>query len=165
MQQSLIQPIVALEVISLAEANIWLERSEHKMGPLHRGNQDAICHALVGPDGEPVAVATASYLIGGRVQGAPWLTRSKTVELSRLCASRPGLCRVMLRLWREFAWPCLWGQWAMSYQDAAQHSGNIYRFDGWERVGFARGVVDKRTGRPARHKWVWQWPPRSREDA
>lgn len=155
-------PIAALVPCDLVQANILLDRWGHKMGALKRGNQGAWCHVLL-HEGEPVAVTTTSYLISPRVGGAHHLTRDNTVELSRLCASRSGLCRVMLRMWREFVFPFLEFEYAISYQDADLHNGRTYRFDGWERVSFSRSGTDTRSGRPGRDKWVWVWPRGSRD--
>ncbi|WP_292212306.1 hypothetical protein [Mesorhizobium sp.] len=62
-------------------------------------------------------------------------SRHEAIELSRLCAARPDLSRVMLRMWRAFVCPTLCQEcgfvWAVSYQDTAIHAGNLYRFDGW----------------------------------
>jgi len=151
-------PLVSFSRITLDEANELLIRWSHKMGPLRRGHQGAVCYALF-CEGEPMAVTTASNLISPRVGGAAHLTRDNTIELSRLCAARPGLCRVALRLWREFVFPRLGYRYAMSYQDADMHSGNTYRFDGWQRVGYSHSGTDTRTGRLGRNKYVWQWPP------
>jgi hypothetical protein len=153
---------VGFEPVKLSEANGMLEAWGHQMGPLNRGNQGAVaCHALI-YQGEPMAVTTASTLIAPVVGGGcDWMTRGNTLELSRLCAARPGLCRVALRLWREFVFPSLPYEWAMSYQDADLHNGNTYRFDGWQMVGRARSGPDTRSGRPGRDKRVWAWPPRS----
>lgn len=152
-------PTVAFTLTTLAQANELLSLWQHKMGPLNRGDQGAICHVLL-HDGRPVAVTTASNLIASNVGGgADWLTRENTIELSRLCAERPAICRVILRLWREFVFPVLGYQFAMSYQDADIHTGNTYRFDGWQRVAFAHSGTDTRSGRPGRNKWVWVWPP------
>lgn len=156
-------PIASFEPIELSEANSLLEKWEHKMGPLRRGNQGAWCHALL-HNNEPVAVTTASYLIAAQVGGAPYLTRENTVELSRLCAARSGLCRVALRMWREFVFPTLKHpehgpfKWAVSYQDADLHNGNTYRNDGWSRMARSRSGPDTRSGRPGRDKWVWVYP-------
>lgn len=151
-------PLCSFERIDLDVANELLCEWGHKMGPLHRGNQDAWCFALFHEE-KPVAVTTASYLISPRVGNAAFLTRETTVELSRLCAVRPNLCRVALRLWREFVFPSLPFEHAMSYQDADIHKGHTYRFDGWQRVAYSRSGVDTRSGRPGRNKWVWVWPP------
>jgi hypothetical protein len=92
------------------------------------------------------------------------LTRRDAVELSRLCVARPDLCRVALRLWRSFVFSVLARErgyrWAVSYQDAALRSGNLYRFDGWVRIGRSRSGVDPRTGRKGRNKAIWGWPAR-----
>ena len=151
---------VAFEQVSLSEANGMLLAWGHKMGALNRGNQGALCHALT-HEGKPQAVTTASNLIAAVVGNCDWMTRENTIELSRLCAARGGLCRVALRLWREFVFPALGYEWAVSYQDADLHNGNTYRFDGWERVGRSRSGPDTRSGRPGRDKYVWAWPPRN----
>lgn len=144
--------------IDLDSANECLARWGHQMGPLNRGNQGAICHGLFHGD-RLVAVTTVSTLIASCVGGGlKMLTRNNCCELSRLCAERSGLCRVILRLWREFVFPELRWEFVISYQDADLHSGNTYRFDGWRRVAYARSGVDTRSGRPGRNKWVWVWP-------
>lgn len=152
-------PFVAFDAITLPAANECLVRWEHRMGPLRRPINGDVCHALY-HEGRPVAVAIASPLIRARVGGGlHHLTRENTVELSRLCAERPHLCRVALRLWREFVFPNLGFPVAISYQDADLHNGATYRFDGWERLAFARkGGTDRRSGRKPRNRWVWAWP-------
>lgn len=152
---------VGFEQVSLAEANERLVAWGHKMGALNRGNQGALCHGLI-HEGKIVAVTTASTTIAPVVGGCDFLTRENTIELSRLCAERSGLCRVALRLWREFVFPALTYEYAVSYQDADLHNGNTYRFDGWERVGRSRSGPDTRSGRPGRDKYVWSWPPRKK---
>jgi len=153
-------PIVTFEPVSLETANALLTQWSHKMGPCVRGNARGLCHALF-HEGNPVAVTITATLIRECVGGGNGhLTRENTIELARLCAARPGLCRVVLRLWREFVLPTLPYEYAISYQDADIHNGNTYRFDGWERIGdIARSVTDSRSGRKGRNKWVWQFPP------
>ena len=150
-------PMVSFDSIELEEANDLLMRWGHKMGPCCRGNSRGWSHALR-HEGRPVAVTVTANLIRERVGGAPWLTRETSVELARLCAERSNLCRVALRMWREFVLPTLPYRYAMSYQDADLHNGNTYRFDGWQRVARARSGPDTRSGRPGRDKWVWVWP-------
>lgn len=152
-------PLASFDSTSLATANALLDRWGHRMGPLERGNSQAQhCH-LLRAHGEPVAVVTTSSLIAPRVGGGlGHMTRDNTVELSRLCAGEPWACRVALRLWRELVFPGTGMRWAISYQDAAMHSGNVYRFDGWRRAAFSHSGMDRRTGRPGRDKWVWVWP-------
>jgi antitoxin VapB len=149
--------VASFRPIPLSEANDALCKWQHKMGALHRGNQGAVCHGLF--HGEKlVAVTTVSTLIAPRVGGGLIeLTRQNCCELSRLCAERSGLCRVAIRLWREFVFPALGYQFAISYQDADLHSGNTYRFDGWRRAAYARSGKDTRSQRPGRNKWVWIW--------
>ena len=159
-------PVIHFEVVTFRQATLFevnqcLEVWGHKMGPVLRGNQSGINHLLMHGK-EPVAATTVHTLIRENVGGGhKELTRENTIELSRLCAVRPGLCRVALRLWREFVFPNLGYQYAMSCQDADLHNGNTYRFDGWTRGGFARSGKDTRSGRPGRNKWVWIWEQKS----
>lgn len=152
-------PFVNFDAIPLADANRCLREWGHRMGELNRPNYSGEwCHGLF-YEGQLVAVTTASTLIRERVGGLATRTRENTIELSRLCAARPGLCRVALRLWREFVFPSLPYPWAISYQDADIHNGNTYRFDGWQK--FPRKLhsgVDRRTGRVGRDRFVWGWP-------
>lgn len=153
----MILPPVTFEEIDLATANACLVEWGHRMGPLLRGNQAGTHYALY-HEGRPVAVAMTSTLIRERVGGGlGHLTRENCMELSRLCAVRPGLCRVALRLWREFVFPALGVPFAISYQDADLHSGNTYRFDGWKRMAYSHSGTDKRSGRKGRDKWIWVW--------
>lgn len=150
--------VVTFDRMPLAEANALLEQWGHRMGPMKRGNVAGVHYALR-HDGRPVAVAMAATLIRQCVGGGmQHLTRENTIELARLCAERPGLCRVALRLWREFAFPTMGYEFAISYQDADIHNGNTYRFDGWRRVAFSRSGFDQRSQRQGRRKWVWLWP-------
>lgn len=150
-------PIASFDEISLPVANSLLESWGHRMGPLERGNQSGVHYALF-HSGEPVALAMTSTLIRECVGGGlKHLTRDNTCELSRLCAIRPHLCRVALRLWREFVFPSTGYEFAISYQDADIHNGNTYRFDGWKREAFSHSGTDTRSGRKGRNKWIWVW--------
>lgn len=150
--------LVSFSRITLREANEHLVLWGHKMGPLHRGNQGSVCFGLFHRE-EIVAVTCTSHLISQVVGGGlASLRRENCCELSRLCAQRSGLCRVAIRLWREFVFPSLGFDYAISYQDADAHNGHTYRFDGWVRAAFARSGVDTRSGRVGRNKWVWVWP-------
>lgn len=153
-------PLVAFDPITLGRANACLVEWGHKMGPLARPYTDQETHFALWQEGRPVAVALASGLVRESVggDGAEQLNRRNTIELARLCAARPHLCRVALRLWREFVFPRLGYPFAMSYQDADLHNGNTYRFDGWKRIAFAPGGgTDARSGRKGRDKYVWLW--------
>jgi hypothetical protein len=156
-EQTLIQPMVTFEPVQLAYANEMLSVWGHKMGPCVRGNARGWSHALI-HEGNPVAVCITATLIRDAVGNAPGLNRTNTIELARLCASRSGLCRVAIRLWREFVFPALGYEYAISYQDADIHNGNTYRFDGWQRVARSRSGTDSRSGRIGRDKWVWLYP-------
>jgi hypothetical protein len=52
----------------------------------------------------------------------------------------------MLRMWRAFVFPALCHECGfvcgLGYQDAAIHSGNLYRFDGWVRLATSRSGTD-----------------------
>ena len=153
----LVAPIAHLEAIGLEDANAALERWGHRVGPCHRPNGHLWAHGLF-EHGALVAVAVSAALIRETCQG---LDRARAFELARLCAARPHLCRPMLRLWREFVFPplcrCHGWEWAVSYQDEALHSGDLYRFDGWVRLGRSRSGKDPRSGRQGRTKTVWGW--------
>jgi antitoxin VapB len=152
-------PVASFDSIQLALANELLAKWGHRMGPLLRGNSGALhCHALFA-HGEPVGLACTSSLIRECVGGGlQHMTRANTIELSRLCAANPWACRVVLRLWRELVFPGLGAAAAISYQDAAMHSGNLYRFDGWRLAGRSSSGTDQRTGRKGRNKNIWVWP-------
>lgn len=167
-----LSPLVWFDRIERHEANILLVEWGHKMGPISRQVDSETCHVLVA-GGAPVALTSASTLIREHVGGGlSHLTRENTVELSRLCAARSGLCRVALRLWREFVFPGLGFPVAISYQDADLHNGATYRFDGWARVGFSHsgtghqakevrsGLATAGARQKGRDKWIWQWPPK-----
>ena len=149
-------PTVYFCQISRDDLNACLVAWGHRMGPIHRPT-GAWSHGLVYDVGL-VAVVATDTLIRERVAG---LTQRDAVELSRLCAARPDLCRVALRLWRAFVFPALCRDggflWAVSYQDAAIHSGNLYRFDGWVRLAASRSGTDSRSGRKGRRKIIWGW--------
>jgi antitoxin VapB len=148
----------------MSKANKLLVEWSHKMGPCNRpqfgkpvDGRGSEAHALL-VGGEPVALTITAALIRERVAGLDYVTRDNAIELARLCASGPQWCRVMLRLWREVVFATLPHEFAVSYQDEAIHSGNVYRFDGWQRaVQGARSGVDKRSGRVGRVKSVWLW--------
>lgn len=142
--------------ISRTTLNDHLSAWSHAMGPVRRpsaGWSHGLCHR-----GALVAVVATDTLIRSHVAG---FSRAEAVELSRLCAARQDLCRVALRLWRVFVFPALAEtrgvRWALSYQDARRHSGDLYRFDGWVMLGRSRSGVDPRTGRVGRDKRIWGW--------
>lgn len=159
----LVPPIAHLAEITIDQANTRLEAWGHEMGGCNRPNGQMWAHALF-HNNKPVALTVTASLIRSTCAG---LTRDQAVELARLCAVRSDLCRVALRLWREFLFPGLaarhgWA-WAVSYQDEAMHTGNTYRFDGWVRLGRSRSGTDSRSGRRGRNKTIWGWNPDAAE--
>jgi antitoxin VapB len=142
--------------IAREDLNARLVAWGHKMGEVRRPTR-GWSHGLH-RDGQLLAVVSTDTLIRERVAG---FSRVEAVELSRLCAVQPGLCRVMLRLWRMFVFPDLCAdrgyRWAVSYQDSALHRGDLYRFDGWVRIGTSRSGTDSRSGRRGRQKVIWGW--------
>lgn len=155
-------PLVTFDVCTLEEANHFLVAWAHKMGPFNRGSGGGYsipeCHVLV-DEGAPVAITVMSSLIRGHAGGGlQHLTRDNTIELARLCAARPHLCRAALRLWREFVFVKSNYRYALSYQDADVHTGHTYRFDGWKRSPKrSRSGTDSRSGKMGRNKWLWYY--------
>jgi hypothetical protein len=150
-------PLISFDAISRGDLNDCLIAWQYRMGPWERPNYREIFHGLR-HDGQLVAVCAAGDLIRETCAG---FTRDEAVELGRVCAARRDLCRVVLRLWREFVFPALcrahgWS-WVVSYQDAVMHRGDLYRFDGWVRAGESRSGTDARSGRKGRSKVIWAW--------
>jgi len=151
-------PIISFDAIDRAELNEALTAWGHKMGPLNRPSfRPGIAHGLR-HDGVLVAVTATEQMIPAATAG---LSRDEALELARVCAVRPDLCRVAVRLWREFVFPAVsraWGTtWAISYQDAALHTGGLYRFDGWIPLGRSNSGPDRRGLNPGRRKVIWGW--------
>lgn len=153
-------PLGLLERIDRAESNECLERWGHRMGPLRRPLFRGALDYGLREKGELIAIATADTLIRPTAQ----LTRHDAFELSRLCAAAPRLTRLMLRLWTEIAYPEIvrtWGTpWAISYQNAAMHNGDLYRFDGWVRLRYSTGGRDPRSllqTVTAQRRVLWGW--------
>jgi len=147
---------VTFDPIDLPLANVALVEWGHKMGALHRPNAGDHAYGLTHNE-RLVGVVTTSCLCRANVAGHKELTRYNTVELSRVCAIRKDLCRVLVRLWREFVFAELPHPFAISYQDAVLHSGDLYRFDGWKRIGKSHSGTDTRSGRKGRNKVIWGW--------
>jgi hypothetical protein len=157
-----LQPLVHFDVIDGDTLNRALVEWEHKMGPLHRpqfghfGGAHGLFH-----DGQLIGVCATQRLIAEETCD---LSRDEAFELARVCAARPGLCRVVVRLWREFVFPAACRasgmRWAISYQDEVQHNGGLYRMDGWVRIGRSRSGTDLRARggtRRGRRKTLWAW--------
>lgn len=154
-------PIFCLRAIDREEANRCLTLWGHRMGawtrPTYRFES---CHGIFQHD--QIVGVTVAGETPREVVGDTGLQRHEVVELGRLCAAEPGLCRVMLRLWRRCIFPDIARahrrSWAVSYQDESLHSGNTYRFDGWVLIGRGGGGgTDQRSGRKGRSLAIWGW--------
>lgn len=151
-------PTVTFESICRDTLNERLVAWEHRMGPCDRPIGLSLSHGLR-HEGRLVAVVATDSLVRESCAG---LSREEALELSRLCAERQDLCRVALRLWREFVFRPLTGTrpnlaWAISYQDEALHTGATYRNDGWVKLGRSSSGTDARSGRRGRRKTIWGW--------
>lgn len=155
-------PIAHIEAVDRQEANRLLVCWGHRMGPLTRPAYAIDAHHVLMHHNEPVAIACTSETVRETV-GKSGIARGECIELARLAAATPTMCRPMLRLWREFVAPAIAERhgrrpWAVSYQDKSLHTGNLYRFDGWTDLGAAGGGgTDPRSGRRARSMRVWGW--------
>lgn len=153
----MLEPLVSFDVISVEDMNRCLVAWGHKMGPMERPGMEPWFYGLR-EHGILVAVVSASRLINETAGG---FSRIDAFEVSRVCAIEPDWCRVVLRLWRNTVFPALCRahgyQFAISYQDADEHTGNLYRFDGWVRHSFSHSGPDRRSGRKGRNKWIWVW--------
>lgn len=159
----LLAPLLHIDPIDRGELNRLLGLWGHRMGPYTRPAYAFEAHHAMFEQGEPVAVAAAGETVR-EVVGQTGIRRDQCVELVRLCAARRDLCRPMLRLWRESILPAIGAVHgrglAVSYQDEALHTGDLYRFDGWALIGRGGGGGrDFRTGRVGRRMKIWAWPP------
>lgn len=160
-------PIVGLYQMDVEVANRLLVEWDHKLGACERPfHQEAFALEL---SGEPIAVAISASIVNGPVAG---FERQETVELARMGARVRWANRVMLRLWRESCaqlWPCWPVKAAISYSKNSMHSGNLYRFDGWEKVredcGSSGGGTYSRRRHPteavhgSKTLWLWRFEP------
>lgn len=158
MSMLLIPPLVSFDAIPLGELNRCLVAWGHAMGPWERPDYGTARFHGMRHHGELVAVTAADCLIKPTCAG---LSRADAFELGRVCAVREHLNRAALRIWREFVFPALCREhgfaWVVSYQDAILHSGDLYQFDGWVRLGVSRSGTDKRRGKRGRSKVIWGW--------
>ncbi|ORE90981.1 hypothetical protein [Aurantimonas sp. 22II-16-19i] len=157
----LVPPIMHIEAIDRRDVNQLLVAWGHRMGAVNRPVYSFEAHHAMFQHGEPVAV-TVTGETAREVVGSTGLFRTEVAELVRLCALRPGMCRPMLRIWREMIFPLIAARhrrsFAVSYQDEALHTGNLYRFDGWIFIGKGGGGgLDSRTGRSGRSMKIWGW--------
>jgi len=129
--------LAGIQRIENTEANDLLVAWGHKLGPCNRPfHQEAFGLFVLD---RPVSVAISASIVNGPVgpsDRSVQYQRDEVVELARQGSCERWANRVMLRLWREVCaplWPCWPVKAAVSYSHNAMHSGNMYRFDGWER--------------------------------
>jgi hypothetical protein len=138
---------VAVREITRAQANELLERFAHPLGAYSRrfGEQ----HFALICAGEPVGVACSGTVRRPTVAGG--IPRKRVVELARIARhpDHPRALRALLRLWTDYLAPLFavkYPDWrveaAISYalprSDDGRRQGNLYRFDGWQDLGFTR---------------------------
>lgn len=168
-------PVCGLYRITLPDANALLIRWGHRLGPLRRPVVSKAYALLVGQ--RPVCVAISSTPCSATVAG---FARTEAVELARQCAdpAEPWANRVMLRLWRE---TCAQRylrrpiRAAVSYSKNGMHRGDLYRFDGWEKVAedagsSGGGTYSRKRSRDdavmgAKTLWVWRYADAQQEAA
>lgn len=116
------------------DANRLCEIWEHPLGACRRPFGMQSWGMAV--DGRAVAVTIAASTVSSSVEG---MGRKQLVELARIARApdHAGVMRVMLRLWRDYLaqrWPYWDVDAAVSYALPGK-IGNLYRFDGWEKIG------------------------------
>lgn len=127
-------PLVAVASCDVDDANRLLDEWGHTLGPCERPfRQEA--HVLT-LEQVPVAVTVSASTVSATCGG---MARTEVVELARIARhpAHPWVLRPMLRIWRAVlapAWPCWPVAAAVSYALPGR-TGDLYRFDGWERVG------------------------------
>lgn len=127
-------PLMGVREATKNEANDLLVKWEHPLGPCNRPFGQR-CYVFELGDA-PVATATSASTVSSTSAGMP---RRQIVELARIARhpDHPLILRVMLRLWRVYlaqTWPYWPVSAAVSYAMPGT-PGDLYRFDGWERVG------------------------------
>lgn len=136
-------PLVSFDLMDNGNADELLMRWGHWLGGCGRPfGRQSFGLAI---EGEILSVAVSASTVGATCGGIP---RKECVELARLCShpDHRDLTRACLRLWRVIA-PTTWERayWKpralVSYSNAIRHTGDIYRFDGWKKVGDVKGSV------------------------
>lgn len=172
---------LTLEPVSRPYGDELLSKWAHYLGPCNR--PFGVEHWILTVEGEPVSLAVSASIVSasvaryehdyeGNLQVVERWVRGEVVELARL-ASAPGASwatRPMLRLWREVCarrWPYWSAKVAIAYSANARHKGDIYRFDGWEKLTESAGssgggawsrkryATDAAYGRKT--LWLWRY--------
>ena len=170
-QPALMATAAGLTAVDRRQANTLLTEWGHYLGPCDRpfGAEGWVLEVA----GRPVSVAVSASIVSSTAAG---FDMREVVELARLC-SAPGArwaTRPMLRLWREVAAPA-WRYWpvraAVAYSANQRHPGDIYRFDGWQRVAVQAGSSgggtwsgkrsDDHAARGAKSLWLWRYDVRA----
>lgn len=130
--------VVGVDAVERKVANRLLDSwGTHPLGPCLRPFE-VDSHVLY-VRGAPVALTMTASIVSPTVETH---SRSEVVELARIARSPDAAwaLRPMLRLWRE-ALVFDWRSWpfvaAYSYAVPGTE-GDIYRFDGWEKIGRRR---------------------------
>jgi hypothetical protein len=134
-------PLLTWDIIPNSDADKALEQWGHWLGGCNRpfGRQSFGLFL----DGYLVSVAVSASTVNAKCGG---FDRKDVVELARLCSDpkHRDMTRVALRLWRKTAAKA-WKYWEVrayvSYSNSARHTGDIYRFDGWKKIGDVPGGV------------------------
>lgn len=161
-------PPIAVSRVTKREANRLLAAWEHELGEYRRPfGYEAFTLDVAG---EPVALAVSGSIVSSTVEGQ---RRREVVELARLARhpDHPHALRVILRLWRAYlvaSWEARY--WPVSMAVAYSlpgRTGDLYRFDGWTRVGPRRPSAGGGTwsNTPAANAiadgvktlWVWRY--------
>lgn len=132
-------PLVAVAETPRDRVNELLEAWKHPLGGFRR--LFAQQHFVMTAAGQPVAVACSGSVRRPTVAGG--IPRRNVVELARIARhpDHPRAMRAMLRVWTDYlapAWTDKYPDWpvtaAISYALPGK-AGNVYRFDGWDRIG------------------------------
>ncbi len=138
---------IGIVPVGRREINRYLAAWKHPLGTYRRpfGEQ----HWLMVAGGEPIACASSSSTVSATVWKGTY-QRIESVELARIASNphpralrhlRPAKrsLRVMLRAWTDWCAP-LWEERYWSPHTAISYAlpgtaGNLYRFDGWLKLG------------------------------
>lgn len=150
------QSIVSIDECTRADANDLLTEWAHPLGPCNRPFRTENWTLTV--RGEPVAVMVTAGIVSPTVEQH---RRTECIELARIARAPEAdwVLRPALRIWRAVL-ALEWQGWSpirAAYSYALPGTpGELYRFDGWERIGERR---------PARVGATSGWSKPSKADA